>query len=159
MDTIPPGIVLDDLPGPKRGESPALYFRDEIVWAPSRRYFALAYTISEASMMNEIGCILWASFNGHTAEILRNPKLLYACCWKSPWCIWLDEETFVFKVQSSDGKTRFTPLVVINVTKGYTVLQHTNNVDSWPTQVKTCSGPFESVVTQKLIDAIQIAVE
>jgi hypothetical protein len=154
MDTIPPDIVLDDLPGPNRGQPPALYFRDEVVWAPSRKHFALAYTIAEASMMNEIGCVLWASFNGHASVTLGNPKGLYACCWKSPWCVWLNEESFVFKAQSSDGKTRCVPLVVINITKGYAVLPGTNSVDSWPSQVKACSGPFEPVVNKTLIHAI-----
>src|SRR5262249_21345279 len=125
MDGIPRDLVLDELPGPKRGQNPILYFRDEIVWAPGERYFALAYTIAEASMMNEIGCVLWASFDGRTT-VLGNPKGLYACCWNTPWCTWLDHETFVFKSQYSDGKKRYVPLVVINVTRGYAVLPGTN---------------------------------
>ncbi len=61
MHKLPVDLDLDLLPGPNRGVSPALYFRDEAVFSPTGKYFALAYTITEASMCNDVGCLLWGT--------------------------------------------------------------------------------------------------
>lgn len=141
MSGIPHDLLLDELPGPKRGQAAILYYRDEIVWGPGGTYFALAYTIAEASMMNEIGCVLWASFDGRT-RILGNLKGHYACCWDTPWCIWLDQDTFVLKAQYSDGNRRHVPLVVVNASRGCAVLPGTDNVEAMPASVRRYDGPF-----------------
>ena len=156
MKPIPQDLALDDLPGPKRGVSPTLYFRDESVWSSSGKYFALAYTIAEASMCNEIGCILWASFDGNSSAVLGNPKKVYACCWYSPWCNWVTDETFIFKAQHYDGEKRHLPLVAMNVTQGFAVLPGTNSLDSRPASFNTFDGPFEPISGENLLTAIRL---
>ena len=95
-DTLP-GIDVDRLPGPTRGRHPTLYFRDEPVWSPDGCRVALAYSITEASMANEGGCILWGTLRDGLIAIDGNPSGITACCWTSPWCSWLDHQTFIFK--------------------------------------------------------------
>jgi len=128
---LPKNIVVDRLPGPSRGKYPALYFRDEPVWSPDRTHLALAYTICEASMCNEVGCILWAEVSGSTARIIENPDGVLASCWQSPWCRWLSEEVFVFKSQKHNGRTICVPAVVVHMQKGFQVLEGTNSAEQW----------------------------
>src|SRR5438034_1327158 len=130
MHPLLPALDLDSLPGPKRGVSPAIFIRDEPVFSPSRKHFALAYTIAEASMGNEIGCLLWGSVVRGEITTLGNPEGVHATCWYSPWATWLDDETFVFKAQQYDGKRLHLPLVVVRIGKGFAVLPGTSNGES-----------------------------
>lgn len=154
MPQLPPGLDLDYLPGPKRGASPAIYFRDEPVFSSSGKHFALAYTITEVSMGNEIGCLLW----GHVADsgitILGNPEGVYATCWYSPWASWLDDETFVFKAQRYDGKRLHLPLVAIRIGRGFAVLPGTDNDRSRPFDVTSIPEQFEPNEAGALLRAL-----
>jgi hypothetical protein len=100
MSHFPFGLNVDALPGPTRGMSPALYFRDEVVQSPNGDRFALAYTICEASMCNEVGCVAWGQVVDGSAQVQGNPAGLIATCWYTPWCVWLNEHAFVFKTQT-----------------------------------------------------------
>lgn len=131
MMDLPDNILIERLPGPKRGEYPAHFFRDDVVWSPGRTHLALAYTICEASMCNDVGCILWARVDGPRASILENPNGVLASCWRSPWCRWLTEDAFVFKAHKYDGKTVNVPLVAIHLAKGFQVLPGTNSAEAW----------------------------
>lgn len=151
---LPDNIVLVDLPGPKRGEYPALYFQDDVVWSPQRTHFALAYTICEASMCNDVGCILWARVDDNQATILQNPEGVHASCWQSPWCRWLSEDIFVFKAQKYNGKTTCVPLVAIHIVKGFQVLSGTNSTDKWLEDVSSINDqwlPFDAKTLLKKI--------
>ena len=113
MNIFPADLFLDKLPGPKRGESaPYVAYRDEIIWSPNHAFFALAYTIAEVSMCNEQGCVAWGSTEDQRTTILGNPPKVYAFCGASPWCIWLNDETFIFKAYCHNGKKGHMPLVV-----------------------------------------------
>jgi hypothetical protein len=149
-----PGLDLDSLPGPKRGVSPAIYFRDEAVFSPSGRYFALAYTIVEVSMGNEIGCLLWGRIADRETTILGNPEGVYATCWYSPWANWLDDETFAFKAQRYDGKRLHLPLVVIRIGSGFTVLPGTSHGRSRPFDITFVPAQFELYEARSLLHAI-----
>ena len=131
MPEIPSDINITKLPGPKRGKHPALYFQDEIVWSPDKTSFALAYTITEASMGNDIGCFLWGRNEKGKSKILENPTKIYASCWQQPWCSWIDNETFIFKAQRYCKKTVHVPLVAININKGFFVIPESNSADKW----------------------------
>lgn len=152
---LPKNILLEQLPGPKRGDGPALYFRDEVIWSPARTHLALAYTICEASMCNEIGCILWAKVDGDQATVLQNPDGMFVSCWRSPWCRWLNENIFVFKSQRYNGKTKCVPLVAIHVNKGFQVLPGTNTTDQWLDDAPTFDDQWTSFDTQELLKQIE----
>ena len=128
---LPKNLHIDDLPGPKRGEFPALYFRDEPVWSPKKRHIALAYTITEASLMNDVGCILWGTVEAGNLTSFENPSGVYAACWRSPWCTWLSDEHFVFKLQHFDGKVKRIPLIAVHLREGFAVGPHSNTTDTW----------------------------
>jgi hypothetical protein len=151
---LPDTIVIEELPGPMRGEYPALYFRDDVVWSPQRTHFALAYTICEASMNNEVGCILWARIENSKAKILQNPDGVLASCWRSPWCRWLDEEVFVFKAQTYNGKTTCVPLVAIHVSSGFQLLPGTNTTDRWIDEASAVSENWTPFDTKTLLRMI-----
>jgi len=151
---LPPGLDLDSLPGPKRGVPPAIYFRDETIFSPSGKHFALAYTIAEVSMGNEIGCLLWGRVADSGITILGNPEGIYATCWYSPWANWLDDETFVFKAQLYDGKHLHLPLVAIRIGSGFAVLPGTSNDRSRPCDITSIPEPFEPNEAGALLRAI-----
>jgi hypothetical protein len=152
---IPDNIVLERLPGPKRGDYPALYFRDDAVWSPQRSHLALAYTICEASMCNDVGCILWAKVDCGKANILQNPDGVLASCWQIPWCLWLDEERFIFKAQKYNGKTTCVPLVAIHVSQGFQVLSETNSADQWLDAVPTLGDQWNPSDAKELLKKIE----
>ena len=59
-------IKIEKLPGYTRGEYPAKSYRDEVTWSPNGKHWALAYTIFEATMCNDVGHLAWGSKNGDT---------------------------------------------------------------------------------------------
>jgi hypothetical protein len=154
MHKPPLDIDLDSLPGPKRGVSPALYVRDEAVFSPKGNHFALAYSIAEASNGNEIGCLLWGTTNFFGTKTLGNPPGVHVTCWYSPWAIWLDDETFVFKAQQYDGSRLHLPLVVAHVLQGFAILPDTNNGNSRPSDVTNVPLKFTEMSAEALINAI-----
>ena len=157
MSDLPSNIDIEALPGPRRGRSPALYIRDEAVWAPDRGHVALAYTIYEASMGNEVGCVLWAGVREGKATILGNPREAVASCWRSPWCRWVDAETFAFKTQYVDrGRTR-TPLVVIHVRHGFALVPGTDAPEVWVDREIPRDLRFERVSGRALRTALEHA--
>ena len=157
MSDIPPNIDLDALAGPPRGKWPALYFRDEAVLAPGGAHVAIAYTIYEASMGNEVGRVLCVAVKDGNATILGNPPELLASCWRSPWCRWLDAETFVFKMQYVDeGRTR-TPLLVIHVHRGFALVPETDQPEGWLDRAIPRNLRFEPLSGPALRDALHRA--
>jgi hypothetical protein len=110
MSTFPLGLDIDALPGPTRGVSPALYVRDEVVLSPAGDWFALAYTIFEASICNEVGHVAWGQVVNGSARIQENPPGLIAICWYRPWCVWLHPRAFVFKTQRYSRGRLYMPL-------------------------------------------------
>lgn len=153
-----PDIDLDDLPGPPRGKHPCLYFRDEVVWSPDRLHFALAYSISEASMGNEIGCILWGRTIEGGTHFVANPRDVYASCWCSPWCSWLSAEAFVFKAQLYDGAKLHVPLVVVRFSGDFAVLPGTDNLESRHSDVSHYSGQYVPFTARAMRERIQHSV-
>ena len=154
MQSPLPTLDLDSLPGPRRGVSPAIYIRDEAVFSPSGKHFALAYTIAEASMGNEIGCLLWGEVTRGETTVLGNPEGVHATCWYSPWAAWLDDETFVFKAQQYDGKRLHLPLVAIRIGKGFSVLPGTSNGESRPSEVRAAPASYAPASAEALLRAI-----
>lgn len=153
-----PDIDLDDLSGPPRGEYPCLYFRDEVVWSPDGVHFALAYSITEASMGNEIGCIFWGRVAGGVSELVANPQEVYACCWSSPWCSWLEARTFVFKAQRYDGTRLHVPLVVVRFPGDFAVLPGTDNLESRHQEVSQFSGAHLPFTARAMREGIEHSV-
>ncbi len=157
MNEIPENIDVEKLPGPKRGTFPALYFQDEIIYSPNSKHFALAYTITEASMGNDIGCIAWGSMQGTEGHVIENPAKFHASCWQSPWCKWISEEAFVFKAQKYAGNSVHVPLVVIDLAKGYCVLPGSNEPDLWLPERLPESLSFKKYNERKLLEQVSNA--
>lgn len=154
MINIPNDIDLQILPGPRRGKDPALYYDDKIIWSPRGNYFALAYTIIEATYGNNVGNILWGSYDGQKSKILGNPTGIGASCWKEPWCKWLNDESFIFKAQKYDNKSVHVPLVIINVSKGFMVLNGSSLFDKWFDGIMDYDGTYLGYDEQALIRSV-----
>jgi hypothetical protein len=157
LTSLPPGIKLELLPGPARGKPPALYARDEVVYSPSGQYFALAYTIAETRMGNEVGCLLWGQRQGDHSTTLGNPPGVHVTCWYSPWASWISDQTFVFKAQHWDGFRLHLPLVAVKIGHGTAVLSGTNNADSRPTDELQIPTEFFHLNPTELLRAISDA--
>ena len=156
MVGIPEGLDLDSLPGPKRGEHPALYFRDEAIWAPNGSHFSLAYTITEASMGNDVGCVAWGALNAGGQAELTVVEGVVASCWRSPWCLWLDNHQFRFKAHVADltaNRTHVT-LVVFDLRGRFGVLSESDMPDSWPTDPDLRSPSLEPFSTESYRKAV-----
>jgi hypothetical protein len=130
---LPSNINVERLAGPNRSKWAEGTFRDDVVFSPNGDHMALAYSIAEIGMSKEVGRVLWARLNGKFAEGVRNPKKILALCWFSPWCHWVNNHTFLFKIWHEHKGEIFGPLVAINVDKGFQVLPGTNNSNSWVT--------------------------
>lgn len=142
---IPEDLDLNSLPGPERGEHPALYFRDEAIWSPDDSHFALAYTITEASMGNDVGRMAWGALDADGRAELTVVDGILASCWRSPWCLWLENHQFLFKAQVADLTANRThvPLVMFDLRGRFGVLSKSDTPDSWPTDPNLQSPPLE----------------
>lgn len=137
---FPANIDLQTLPGPKRGEPPTLYARDEIVWSPDHRHFAVAYTICEASMCNYVGQFLIGRFTCDRGILIFNPVRVLASCWQSPWCRWLDNSVFVFKAQHYVSNRLRVPLVLAHVDAGFCVVAGSDDAEQWCDVLESSEG-------------------
>ena len=108
-------------------------------------------------MGNEVGRLLWARLENGSATILGNPPELLVSCWRSPWCRWLDEDTFVFKTQYVDRGRARTPLVVIHVRHGFTVVSGIDAAEVWLDREIPHDLRFEGVSGQALRSALEHA--
>lgn len=134
---MPCELNIEKLPGLKRGQHPAVYFRDEIVWNECGNRFALAYTIHEASFGNEVGHICWGRLRDGKIEVLGIFEQLLATCWQEPWCNWINKNAFAFKAHFYNGSPSppnsaklHLPIISIHFSQGYLVVPGTDNVDS-----------------------------
>jgi len=152
---IPKNIRIDKLPGPKRGIHPTLYFQDEIVWSANRNHFALAYSITEASICNDVGCILWAEVKNGKANIIQNPKGVLASCWQSPWCRWLSDDIFIYKSQRYNGKSTCIPVVAIHILHGFQVIEGTNSAEKWLDDIPNIENNWIKFKTKKMFKIIK----
>lgn len=157
MNSVPENIDFDSLAGPKRGKGVTQYFQDEIVYSPSGKYFALAYTIAEASMCNDVGCIAWGEMSGSDAIIMVNPEGVYASCWRSPWCIWLSDEEFMFKAQIRTESGANTPNVVISHEEGVAIVPNSNSPEWWCTAPSTTSLRYQRYTNRTLKSLVKNA--
>ena len=130
---LPSNINVAHLPGPNRSRHAEGTFRDDVAISPNGEHLALAYSIAEVGMCKEVGGILWARLNGDFAENVRNPRNVLALCWVSPWCHWINNHTFLFKIWHERKGKVFGPLVAIHVEKGFQVIPSSNSRNSWVT--------------------------
>ena len=146
-------IDLEKLPGPDR--SALVYYRDEVVWSPNHKYFALAYSINEATMGNEIGFISWGTVENGKATIIRNPTLFSISGNHHPWCKWISDKVFICKAKRYDGEASYAPLVAIDVCQGFKVIPETNRWDAWFDDIEKIEGEFQSFDEFELIKEIE----
>jgi hypothetical protein len=152
-DEIINSIDLESLPGPKR--SGLIYYRDEVVWSPNHKHFALAYSICEVTMGNEVGYALWGTVEKGKATIMRNSIPFLISSSHRPWCKWLNDEIFICKAHRYDRKTLSVPLVAIHVHQGFQVLPETNIFDFWFDDIEKVDGefqPFDEIELTKEIE-------
>ena len=105
-------------------------------------------------MGSYVGAILWGEQLDGISTILANPYEVGVACWFGNWCHWLDEQTFVFKAQTSNGGPWQIPLVCVSFTEGYSVISNTNNLQSRPQQVESYSGSFSAFNAEKMLQAV-----
>lgn len=153
-DSIPAEIDLDALPGPRRGVHPVLYFRDEIVFSPSGRFFALAYSIAERSFGNEVGMTLWGEMDGE--RVLRSHPIsgLSVCCWQMPWCRWIDDDTFLCKAQRFSRYGTAVPDVLIRGGAEFAVIPRDVRSEKWLEEPTIEAVIFRPIGGQALAEAI-----
>jgi hypothetical protein len=150
-DEIVSSIDIESLPGPKR--SGLAYYRDEIVWSPLRRYFALAYSICEVTMCNEIGLASWGTVQNGKAIIMRNSMPFSIWGNHRPWCKWLNDEVFICKANRYNDNTLYVPLVAIHVHRGFQVIPETNMLALWFDDIEKVDSEFQ------LFDELELAKE
>ncbi|GAA6133296.1 hypothetical protein NBRC116188_00850 [Oceaniserpentilla sp. 4NH20-0058] len=154
---IPNDINIDDLYGPiKEGRTPNCYVDDQIFWNHSKTHFVIIYTIYEASMGNNIGHIAWGTKSDQGHRVIENPKDMRVSCWGSPFCKWLDEITFIFKVQKYNKTNNriYTSLVAINLDQGFHVIENTNDTVSRVSEYELPISSYRYYDFEKLVDSI-----
>jgi hypothetical protein len=140
-DEIVNSIDMESLPGPKR--SGLVYYRDEIVWSPNHKYFALAYSICEVTMGNEVGIASWGTVQNGKARIVRTSMPFSIWGNHRPWCKWLNDEVFICKASRYNDNTLYVPLVAIDVHRGFRVIPETNILALWFDDIEKVDGEFQ----------------
>jgi hypothetical protein len=121
-----PDIDFSLVAGPKRGPVPEGYDYDQAFWSPDKKHVVMGYSITEARMGTYVGRFLWASVTNGRVAIIGNPSEVFASCWHSPWCAWLDEQAFALKTYLYRGPQLQTPTAIIHVQRGFAVLPFTS---------------------------------
>jgi hypothetical protein len=134
-------IDMESLPGPKR--SGLVYYRDEIVWSPNHKYFALAYSICEVTMGNEVGRASWGTVQNGKAKIMANSMPFSIWGNHRPWCKWLNDEVFICKAYRYNDDTHYFPLVAIHVHRGLQVIPGTNTLNLWFDDIEEVGSEFQ----------------
>lgn len=154
---IPSDININELYGPlKMGRAPQCYVEDQIFWNDSKTHFVVIYTIYEASMCNEIGHIAWGVKTDQGHKIIENPNDMRVSCMGRPYCKWLDEFTFIFKVQKYNKTNNriYTPLVAINLNRGFHVIENTNDTVSRVSEYDLPISSYRHYDFKELVDSI-----
>ena len=154
---LPRNINLARLPGPGRRFAPEDTFRDEPVISPGGDYLALAYSIAEVGMAKEAGCILWARLEGEYARDIVVPRKVQAICWGSPWCRWVDERTFLFKIWHEFRGKVYGPLVAVHVDHGFQLIPETNNTNAWVNDARKPTGEWTKFSRRALLSQVRAA--
>jgi len=94
-------IDVDSLPGPKRGEWPALYFTDAIFPSPDGRCAAVLYSITEMRMGWDVGAL--AVFRNRDKPRLLLNSEQFLCCSTNDSIIWLTNDVFAAKKHYYDA--------------------------------------------------------
>ena len=152
---LPSNLKIEHLPGPKRKKWPDGSFRDDVVISPNGEHLALAYSISEISIYKEVGQVLWTRINGEFAEEVQNPKGILALCWHSPWCHWVNNHIFLFKIWYEHDRKISSPLVAIDLKKGFQLIRGSNNRNSWVTDDCEIDGKWIRFGQRALISEIK----
>jgi len=153
--SVPENIDLESLPGPQREK--LLYSYDEYICSPESTYFALAYSVDEISMMNNVGCIAWGKIELDKAVIKHTSSTVCATCWRSPWCIWLNEKEFMFKSQYyTDGQNKL-PNIVVNMDKGVAIVPDSNTTEWWDENPSVSGLSYIPYTETVLLELVQNA--
>ena len=153
--SLPINIEIEHLHGPNRNKWPEDTFREDVVFSPNGEQIALAYSISEISIYKEVGHILWARIKGGYAEEIQNPKGILALCWHSPWCHWVNNHIFLFKVWYEHKRKISAPLVAIDLEKGFQLIPGSNSRNSWVTDICEINGKWTKFSQRALISEIK----
>ena len=129
---------------------------DQIFLNHSKTHFEIIYTIYEASMGNDIGHIAWGTKTDKGHKVIENPKDMRVSCWGSPFCKWLDETTFIFKVQKYNKTNNriYTSLVAINLDQGFHVIENTNDTVSRVSEYDLPISSYRHYDFKELVDSI-----
>ena len=155
---IPDDIEIDRLRISVRGISPSqCYVEDQIYWNNAETHFVFIYTIYEASMNNDVGHIAWGMKTNDGIKILEKPDDYAVCCWGTPYCKWLNDNMFIFKVQKYSKRLNrmYTPLVSIDIHNGFNIIENSNNTDSRVSKYNPQSLSFTNYTSKILIEAIE----
>lgn len=130
-------MVIDDLP---KGLAPQVtasgerdpWARNETCFNASNTRFAAAFNIVEATMMNEMGHLVWGRINNRRAVISGRMKGIPVYCWGTPFARWLGSRCFVVKVAP---RASSHPLVAIHFDKGFQILRGSSHLKSRPEDI------------------------
>ena len=122
----PSGLDLDALPGPDRNGPACLYIRDLVFWNADRSAFLLAYTMREASMMNEVAKVFIGAIGGTVRDgglrtVWNSEENLYACYWDAGCIAWRDKghvafKTYLYTHDEAPGSRRVDgPILVMDM--------------------------------------------
>ena len=130
-------MVIDGLP---EGLKPQLiapdkhdpWARNETCFNVSSTRFATALNIVEATMMNEMGQLVWGEIKNRRAAVTGRLKNIPAYCWSRPFAHWLNSRCFVVKVAPCNSSY---PLIAIHFDSGFQVLRGFGGLDTRPKEV------------------------
>jgi hypothetical protein len=108
-------IDIERLPGPKRGQSPALYVSDKLVPSPSGSLAALVYSIYEIRMGWEVGLFTLFEDKSNPTCILNPANFL--CFSTEDTVTWLSDQLLALKKYAYDnrGNRIELPFAIIDI--------------------------------------------
>ncbi|WP_350334868.1 hypothetical protein [Coralliovum pocilloporae] len=101
--------------------------RDETCFNASSTRFVIAFNIVEATMLNDMGMIVWGSGGDQQSVVVGCLQKVAVYCWERPFAYWLDDKCFTVKV---DAGRHSHPVIAVHFDKGFQILNGLDNLDS-----------------------------
>jgi hypothetical protein len=134
IDGLPEGLTLEGF----RSNNPhSQWSRDETVLSPDGQRFAAAFDITEVTMMNEMGGVVWGRSRNGIPEIVGHLPAWSICCWSRPFCAWITPDIFVVKLAD---KQRRWPLLAIHIKLGFQIVG-VSGLESRPSDISPDDVP------------------
>lgn len=128
IDALPAGLDVQAICPHQRNP----WARDQTCFNASKTVFVTAFNIFEHTMMNDMGRVVWGSFERDPPKVLGQLREHSVYCWERPFASWLDDDCFAVKIPCDNQRH---PIVVVHIEKGFQTVRNSGDLETHASQI------------------------